>query len=120
MERWQEEMINELLDNRDVVQVPSNGRHTRFYTEPLESEQWNLHHHLIDLEHAGSGYATLTITELSTNGSAQVRLTSNEVDALLTVLLKWRCAERAAYERATHEPWEATTALDESDGDEFP
>ncbi len=118
MERWQEDLINEMMENRDVVQVPSNGRHTRFYTEPLESEQWNLHHHLIDLEDAGSGYSTLTITELSTSGSAQVRLTYNEVDALLTVLFKWRCRERNEQAEPPSEP--ALHSFDTDETDEFP
>ena len=118
MERGLEEVINELLDNHDVVQVPSNGRHTRFYTEPLESEQWNLDHHLIDLEDAGSGYSTLTITELSTSGSAQVRLTSNEVDALLTVLFQWRCRKRN--EQAEPPSGPAFDPFDTDETDEFP
>lgn len=114
-----EDLVQTLLDNPDVVRVPSNGKHTRFYTEPLESEQWDYTHHLLDLHDAGCHYSTLTITQLSTGGSTQVQLTSNEVDALTSILLTWRYAqEKQAHEQAEREPGESL-AFDD-DGDGFP
>ena len=120
MERWQEELFTELVDTHEVVRVPSNGRHTRFYTEPLASEQWDCRHHLLDLEDVGSGYSHLTITELSTSGSTQVRLTCNEVNDLLSVLLHWRVRERSEQIAQQIEVSETAFDLLTFDSDEFP
>jgi len=89
LDQWQVEAINDILTN-DITRVPSNGIHTRFYTECLESEQWDNEHHLIDLDGRDAMYSTLTISQMTTSGSSQVKLSHNEVDDLLTALLRWR------------------------------
>src|SRR5437867_13312758 len=95
MQRWQEEIVQDILENSRVVQVPSNGSHERFYTESLASFSWDAKHHLMDLEKQGSRFSVLTIFEMGMDGALQVKLTSNEVDDLLAVLLRWRLNEEA-------------------------
>jgi hypothetical protein len=90
LEPYQVEAIQEILEN-PVNKVPSNGNHTRFYTEPLAERQWDNEHHLIDIEGHEPMHSRLTIAQCSTSDQAQVvKLHYNEVDELLTALLQWR------------------------------
>lgn len=86
---WQVEAVQDILVN-EITKVPSNGNHTRYYTECAAERQWNNQHHLLDLEGKEPMYSGLTITQCSTDGATQVQLEYNEVDDLLTILLQWR------------------------------
>lgn len=86
---WQVEAVQDILVN-EITKVPSNGNHTRYYTECAAERQWNNQHHLLDLEGKEPMYSGLTITQCSTEGATQVQLEYNEVDDLLTILLQWR------------------------------
>lgn len=102
LEPWQAEAIHDIL-NISVNKVPSNGNHTRYYTEAVAEQQWDNEHHLIDVGGKDPMYSDLTITQCSTSEpSRSVKLNYNEVDELLTILLQWRMnAARASHEAMT-------------------
>ncbi len=114
LEPWQAETVHDILANT-VNKVPSNGKHTRFYTEPLAERQWDNEHHLIDIEGKEPMYSSLTITQCSTSEPARaVKLHYNEVDELLTALLQWRMdAARASHETTTKVDDDSLSDLDD-------
>lgn len=114
LEPWQAETVNDILAN-EITKVPSNGNHTRYYTEPLAECQWDNEHHLIDIEGKEPMYSKLTITQCSTSDPVQVvKLSYNEVDELLTSLLQWRMnAARASHEALTKVNDDSLSDLDE-------
>jgi hypothetical protein len=96
---WAVRTYLEITENTPHT-VPTNGRCTRFYTEPVHEQQWNKLHHLIDVEGEQPMYGEVTITQFAEDSAAtQVTLTHNEVDDLLTVLLR----RRLATEKESHE-----------------
>lgn len=108
---WQAEVVHDILAN-NVTKVSSNS-HNRYYTENCADRQWYELHHLIDLDGNQSMYSDLTITQCSTEGGAtQIKLSHNEVDDLLTILLQWRMdIARVNHEIATQK--ESTDINDE-------
>ena len=89
---WAVRTYLEITENTPHT-VPTNGRCTRFYTEPVHEYQWHKLHHLIDVEGEQPMYGEVTITQFAEDSTAtQVTLTHNEVDDLLTVLLQRRLA----------------------------
>lgn len=89
---WAVRTYLEITENEPCT-VQSNGRYTRFYTEPVHEQQYYMPHHFIDVNGTQPMYGEVTITQFSTESAAtQVTLTRNEVDDLLTVLLQRRLA----------------------------
>lgn len=92
LEPWEVETLREITENKPCI-VPSNGQHTRFYTEPVHERQWQKLHHFIDVEGTQPMYGEVTITQFAEDSTAtQVTLTHNELDDLLTVLLQRQLA----------------------------
>jgi hypothetical protein len=89
---WAVRTYLEITENTPHT-VPTNGRCTRFYTEPVHEYQWHKLHHLIDVDGEQPMYGGVTITQFAEDSPAtQVELSHNEVDDLLTVLLRHRLA----------------------------
>lgn len=110
-----ENLLAAFRETAPFVQVPSNGTHRRYYSEPQAEYQWDKKHHLIDLEDQGGVSFTLTLTQVSSEGMAQVQLNDNEISELLTILLQWQLSHMSEEEPTQ----DATETLDDLDDHPF-
>lgn len=95
-----ESEVKEILET-EVHQVSTNSGNStisRFYTEDESEKNWTHEHHLIDLDDQGLLYSSLIIIGCALDGATKmVRLSCNEVDELLSILLRWRLENANKY-----------------------